>query len=64
MHYKGVQGFKILYWLFSCDDTDKDTILCIIRGEYFSWVNISQFEFRIRTDYFGLVSIDVQTSNP
>ena len=27
----------------------------IFRGEYFSGVNISQFKFRIRTDYFGLV---------
>ena len=34
---QGVQGFKILYWLSSCDDKDKDkdTILCIIRAEYF-----------------------------
>ena len=39
---QGVQGFKILYWLSSCDDTEKDKnpILCIIRGEYFSGVNI------------------------
>ena len=43
-HKQGVQGFKILYWLSSCDDTDKDKnpILCIIRGEYFSGVNIFQ----------------------
>ena len=41
-HKQGVQGFKILYWLSSCDDTDKDKnpILCIIRGEYLSGVNI------------------------
>ena len=42
----GVQGFKILYWLSSCDDKDKDkdkdkdTILCIIMAEYFPGVNI------------------------
>ena len=24
---QGVQGFKIIYWLFPCDDKDKDTIL-------------------------------------
>ena len=43
-HKQGVQGFKILYWLSSCDDTDKDRnpILCIIRGEYFSGLNICQ----------------------
>ena len=23
-HKQGVQGFTILYWLSSCDDTDKD----------------------------------------
>ena len=28
-------------------------------GEYFSGVNISQFKFRIRTDYFGLVLKDI-----
>ena len=41
---QGVQGFTILYWLSSCDNTDKDknSILCIIRGEYFSGVNIFQ----------------------
>ena len=33
---QGVQGFKILYWLSSCDDKDKDKILGIFRGEYFS----------------------------
>ena len=31
---QGVQGFKILYWLSSCDDLDKDKdrnpILCIL----------------------------------
>ena len=27
----------------------------IFHGEYFLGVNISQFKFRIRTDYFGLV---------
>ena len=34
---QGVRGFRILYWLSSCDDKDKDkdTILCIIRAEYF-----------------------------
>ena len=48
------QGFKILYWLSSCDDKnkdkdkvkdkdkDKDTFLLIFRGEYFSGVNIFQ----------------------
>ena len=49
-HYQkqGVQGFKILYWLSSCDDKDndkdkdKDKILCIIGAEYFSGVNIFQ----------------------
>ena len=34
--------------------------ICHVRiffhGEYFSGVNISQFKFRICTDYFGLVS--------
>ena len=39
-YMQGVQGFKILYWLSSCDDKDKDTILWIIRAEYFSGVNI------------------------
>ena len=39
---QGVQGFKILYWLSSCDDKDKDKILCIIGAEYFSGVNIFQ----------------------
>ena len=39
---QGVQGFEILYWLSACDDKDKDTILCIIRAEYFSGVNIFQ----------------------
>ena len=36
-HKQGVQGFKILYWLSSCDDTDKDKnpMLCIIRDENF-----------------------------
>ena len=48
----GVQGFKILFWLPSFDDTVKDKhkhkILCISRGEYFlsgkffSEVNIFQ----------------------
>ena len=42
---QGVQGFKILYWLSSCDDKDKDTILCIIRAEYFSGVNIFRGEY-------------------
>ena len=37
-----VQGFRILYWLSSCDDKDKDKILCIIRAEYFSGLNILQ----------------------
>ena len=39
---QGVQGFEILYWLSSCDDKDKDKILGIFRGEYFSEVNIFQ----------------------
>ena len=39
---QGVQGFEILYWLSACDDKDKDTLLCIIRAEYFSGVNIFQ----------------------
>ena len=32
-------------------------VMCeyFFHGEYFSGVNISQFKFRIRTDYFGLV---------
>ena len=42
---EGVQGFKILYWLSSCDDKDKDKILCIFRGEYFSGVNVFQGEY-------------------
>ena len=43
-HKQGVLGSKILYWLSSCDDTDKDKnpIVCIIKGEYFSGVNILQ----------------------
>ena len=47
---QGVQGFRILYWFSSCDDKDrdkdkdkgKDTILCILRGECFSGVNVFQ----------------------
>ena len=51
-HKQGVQGFKICYWLSSCDDKDKDkdkdkvkdkdTFLRIFRGEYFSGVNVFQ----------------------
>ena len=37
---QGVQGFKTLYWLSSCDG--KDTILCIIVAEYFPGGNIFQ----------------------
>ena len=33
---QGFQGFKILYWLSSCDDKDKPPILCIFRGKKFS----------------------------
>ena len=39
---QGLQGFKILYWLSSCEDKDKDMISCIIRAEYFSGVKIFQ----------------------
>ena len=51
---QGLQGFKILYWLSSCDDTDKDKnpILCIIRGEYFSGVNIFQGWIFFGGEYF------------
>ena len=38
----GVQGFKILYWLSSCDDKDNDSILYISRCEYYSGVNVFQ----------------------
>ena len=56
-HKQGFQGFKILYMLSSCDDTDKDTILCIIRGEYFFGVNISQRWIYSRGEYFSGVKI-------
>ena len=39
---QGVQGFKILYWLSSCDDKDNDSILYISRCEYYSGVNVFQ----------------------
>ena len=48
---QGVQGFRILYWLSSYDEKDKETILCIIRAEYFSGVNI------YRSEYFSGVNI-------
>ena len=48
---QGVQGFKILYWLSSCDDKDKDKILCIIGAEYFSGVNIFQEWISVRSEY-------------
>ena len=34
----GVKGFQILYWLSSCDDKDKDKILCNVGAEYFTRV--------------------------
>ena len=54
---QGVQGFKILYWLSSCDDKDKDKILCIIGAEYFSGVNIFQEWIFFRSEYFSGVNI-------
>ena len=48
------QGFKILYWLSSCDDKDKDKILCIIGAEYFSGVNIFQEWIFFRSEYFSV----------
>ena len=54
---QGVQGFKILYWLSSCDDKDKDKILCIIGAEYFSGVNIFQEWIFFRSEYFSGVTI-------
>ena len=56
----GVQGFKILYWLSSCDDKDKDKdgqtqTQTQTQSEYFSGVNISQGEyFEFRTIYLVL----------
>ena len=40
---KEVQGFKILYWLSSCDDKDKDKDKDKVN--IFSGVNISQGEY-------------------
>ena len=34
----GVKGFQILYWLSSCDDKDKDKILCNVGAECFTRV--------------------------
>ena len=60
----GVQGFKILYWLSSCDGKDKDPILCIIRveyfsgGEYFPGVNAfsSGYFLGVKAEYFSGVN--------
>jgi len=56
---QGVEGFKILYWLSSCDDKDKDKdkILCTIGAEYFSGVNIFQEWIFFRSEYFSEATI-------
>ena len=41
---RGSLGFKILFWLSSCDgkDKDKDKVLCILGVNIFSGVNVFQ----------------------
>ena len=56
---QGVQGFKILSWLSSCDDTDKDKhpILCMFRGEYFLGGNIFRSGGYFRGECFSGMNI-------
>ena len=41
---------------------DDISFLQALNPRNLSHINISQFKFRIRTDYFGLVSIDFGTT--
>ena len=59
----GVQGFKMWYWLYSCDDKDKDKEM-LEMGEYFSGMNIFSCEYFqgcfFRGEYFSVVNVAAQ----
>ena len=67
---QGVKGFKILYWLSSCDDKDKDKILCSVGAEYFTrviffkWERFSDILYNVNIwlshNLLGLFSVDEQ----